>query len=351
LHHLVGIFRSIIDTEYKDMDEYLPDGRVNKKKMLIIGTGGAIFLGVLAIVYHIFFAALAFHATNDRFVITSHMSVSDLGYELKSQGYIRKMSVFDYLLDKKVSGDIPVGTYTISKSMNVWQMVSVFEGAPSEYLVYFPPGLRKEEIAKIIADTFGWTKWQEQEFLNETNMSPDYFEGVYFPDTYLIPKNETPINVAKRLRAHFEEKFAPYAKIAAKQNMKWTTVLKVASLVQREAGSKADMPVIAGIIWNRLDQNMKLQIDATVAYARGDTGVGWWAPIKHDDESIDSPYNTYMYKGLPPHPICNPGLDAISAAVNSASTKCVYYIHDSSRNIHCAVTNTQQNANISKYLR
>ncbi len=220
-----------------------------------------------------------------------------------------------------------------------------------ENLVVIPPGLRKEEIVKIIGDKASWTNTQRQQFLDATNASPDYFEGVYLPDTYYIPKNESPENVAKRLRAHFEEKFAPYAKIAAKNNMKWTTVVKIASLIQREAGSKADMPIIAGIIWNRLDQKMKLQIDASVAYARGDMGSGWWAPISHADLSIDSPYNTYMYKGLPPHPIANPSIDAISATVNSASTTCLYYIHDSSRNIHCATTNEEQNTNVRKYLK
>lgn len=223
--------------------------------------------------------------------------------------------------------------------------------APSEVWVVIPPGLRKEEIAAILTDKLKWTSAQENDFLAATDASPDYFEGVYFPDSYLIPRNETPAGVEKRLVAHFEEEFAPDAKIAAAQNIKWTTVLKIASLIQREAAGTSDMPLISGIIWNRLDQNMKLQIDATVQYARGNTGAGWWAPITHADESIDSPYNTYLYAGLPPHPIANPGLDAINAVLNPATTTCLYYIHDSSRNIHCATTDAEQAANIKEYLQ
>ncbi len=331
-------------------DYYLSDRPRNKRKLIIITTIITVVVIALGIVYHVFFAAPKLHASSDRFVVSARVDIPDLTTELKSQGYIRRISVFDYLLAKKHVTDIAPGTYTISQSMNIFQIVSVFVNSPTEYLVVIPPGLRKEEIAKIIGDKFNWTAAQTQEFLDATDQSPDYFEGVYFPDTYLIPKTDTPAGVAKRLQDHFEEKFAPYAKLAAQQNMKWTTVIKIASLVQREAGGKADMPIIAAVIWNRLAQNMKLQIDATVQYARGDTGAGWWAPITHADESIDSPYNTYMYKGLPPHPISNPGLDAIAATINSASTTCVYYIHDSDRNIHCATTNEEQNANIKKYL-
>jgi UPF0755 protein len=109
------------------------------------------------------------------------------------------------------------------------------------------------------------------------------------------------------------------------------------------------MPLIAGILWNLLLQNMKLQIDATVQYARGNTGSGWWAPITHADESIDSPYNTYLHTGLPPHPISNPGLEAIDAVLNPKTTTCMYYLHDKNGMIHCSATYGGQLANIRMY--
>ena len=182
-------------------------------------------------------------------------------------------------------------------------------------------------------------------------MEYDYIEGVYFPDTYLIPINEAPLDVAKRLRAHFEEKFTPYAKEAIKQNIKWTTTLTLASIVQREASGKDDMPLIAGILWNRLLKGQKLEVDATVQYARGDTGNGWWAPMSLADKQIDSPYNTYLNKGLPPHPISNPGTDAINAVLNPTETKCLFYLHDSAGTIRCAETYEEHLENIEQYLK
>jgi UPF0755 protein len=98
----------------------------------------------------------------------------------------------------------------------------------------------------------------------------------------------------------------------AEKDVLWTTGLKVASIIQREAAGKEDMALISGVIWNRLLNDQPLEIDATIQYARGNTGSGWWAPIKASDiDNIDSPYNTYKNNGLPPTPISNPGIDAI----------------------------------------
>jgi UPF0755 protein len=119
--------------------------------------------------------------------------------------------------------------------------------------------------------------------------------------------------------------------------------------------------LIAGIIWNRLQKNMNLEVDATVQYARDNqihfsknkyvSQGSWWYPIKPADEKIDSPYNTYLNPGLPSHPIDNPGLEAIDATLNSADTNCLYYLHDKNGQIHCAATFQEHRANIEKYLK
>lgn len=219
--------------------------------------------------------------------------------------------------------------------------------------VVIPEGLRKEEIGEILDKTFNWSSEELNKWDNTyTAMKFDYIEGVYFPDTYLIPVTENGLDISKRMIRHFDEKFAPYLPQFAKQNIVWTTGLRLASIVQREAAGKDDMPLIAGILWNRLLKEMNLEIDATVQYARGKTDKGWWAPIKASDiTDIDSPYNTYKYKGLPPHPISNPGISAIEAVLNPTETDCLYYLHDNNRQIHCAVTYEEHKANIEKYLK
>ena len=273
--------------------------------------------------------------------------------KLKSQGFIRNAWGFNLALTiKGKHNKIESGGYYLIKNQSAWQVADKLTTTPDMKWVVIPEGLRKEEIGEILAKTFSWSdeelnKWD----ITYTAMKFDYIEGVYFPDTYLIPTNENGLDVAKRMIRHFDEKFALYLPQFAKQNIIWTTGLRLASIVQREAAGKSDMPLIAGILWNRLFKEMKLEIDATVQYARGKTDTGWWTPIKASDiTEIDSPYNTYKYKGLPPHPISNPGINAIEAVLNPAETDCLYYLHDSNRQIHCAMTYKEHVENIEKYL-
>jgi UPF0755 protein len=181
--------------------------------------------------------------------------------------------------------------------------------------------------------------------------SPNYIEGVYFPDTYLIPTDQPPAQVAQRLRSRFQEAFAPYADEAVKQKVSWTKVLTIASLIQREAGSADDMPVISGIIQKRLAVGMPLAIDATLQYIEGNQAEGWWAQPAAASTYPDSPFNTYKRKGLPPHPIANPGLAAIDAALHPIATDCLFYIHDTKGVMHCSPSYSGQRANIQKYLK
>ena len=95
---------------------------------------------------------------------------------------------------------------------------------------------------------------------------------------------------------------------------------------------------------------MKLEVDATLEYARGKTDKGWWSPIKIADKNIDSPYNTYRNTGLPPHPISNPGIEAIKAALFPEKTDCFFYLHAQGQ-IHCAKTYEEHQKNIEKYLK
>lgn len=230
-------------------------------------------------------------------------------------------------------------------------LLKVLHGKPYMKWVVIPPGLRKEEIAALLAPALGWTKKQITEWITkDTTIKPEYIEGVYAPDTYLIPVGEKPVDVTTRLIAKFNEGFAQYLPQFTAKNIKWTTALTLASIVQREAANVSDMPLISGILWNRLDQNMMLGVDATLQYIRGNKGAGWWAPITVADKKVDSPYNTYLHTGLPPHPIANPSLEAIDAVLNPTKTDCLYYLHDKNRITHCAATYAEHQANIQKYL-
>ncbi len=286
------------------------------------------------------------------FSVPLHRTRAEVVQSLVMAGFVKHAWALDLALTLRGAPvAIVPGGYNLSKSMNVWSVAGVLLSKSSLVWVTVPEGLRKEEIAGLLADALGWTEAQRTEWIAlDTAQNSDYFEGVYFPETYLLPANDNGPDVAARLIAKFNEKFAPLAPAFAKQNVKWTTAVKIASLVQRESAGPDDMPLIAGIIWNRLLKNMPLQIDSTVQYARGDTGKGWWAPITLADEKIDSPYNTYLHTGLPPHPIANPGFEALAAVLTPTTTTCLYYLHDANRQIHCAATYAEHLQNINTYL-
>ena len=285
----------------------------------------------------------------DQFVVSLTATSDDISGNLLSGEYIQDATAFLNSINTKA---IAPGAYKISSVMTPAQLLQVLRGKPYMKWVVIPPGLRKEEIATLLTTALGWTTKQKTEWITkDTTANPDYIEGVYAPDTYLIPVGEKSSVVATRLIAKFNEGFASYLPEFTAKNIKWTSALTLASIVQREAANVADMPLIAGILWNRLNQNMMLDVDATLQYIRGNTGAGWWAPITVADKKIDSPYNTYEHTGLPPHPISNPSLDAINAVLNPATTDCLYYLHDSNHITHCAATYAEHQANITLYLK
>ena len=287
----------------------------------------------------------------NKFVVSLTETPDQITQSLLAQNYIKDINAFNTIFTKK-SGTILPGAYKLTLNMSPTQVSKVLHGKPYMKWVVIPPGLRKEEIAQLLATTLGWTKTQKNKWINVyTKTKANYVEGVYFPDTYLIPVAETPQATANRLIAMFNENFAPYLLQFNQQDVVWTKGLTLASIVQREAANVADMPLIAGILKNRLDQGIPLDVDATLQYARGNIGKGWWAPVTIADKKIASPFNTYKNAGLPPHPICNPSLDAINAVLNPAKTDCIYYLHDKQGVTHCAVTYAEHQANIQTYLK
>ncbi len=286
----------------------------------------------------------------DRFIVAITTTNEEIANSLLKLEFIKDAKSFISILNQE-KNIVSSGAYKLSKEMTPLQINKVLHSKPYMKWIVIKEGLRKEEIAKILESELGWTLKQKSNWISiDTATSPEYTEGVYYPDTYLVPIIEEPALVAKRLIAKFNEKFYLYLPQFTAKNIKWTRALTLASIVQREASNDEDMPLIAGILWNRLNQNMALGVDATLQYIRGDAGKGWWYPITVADKQTDSPFNTYKYKGLPPHPISNPGIPAIEAVLNPATTDCLYYIHDRNHKTHCSITYEEHQQNIQKYL-
>ncbi|HEY4513552.1 MAG TPA: endolytic transglycosylase MltG [Candidatus Paceibacterota bacterium] len=221
---------------------------------------------------------------------------------------------------------------------------------PSVRIVKIQEGLRKEEVADVMAGALGWSDSEVKDFINiHLALNSANMEGRYFPKTYMINKDESPSEVTATMFGEFSKQTGKIKKPESKKVINEDTVLKIASIIQRESNGKTDMKLISGIIWNRIFSGMKLQIDATLQYAKGNEEDGWWEEVKSADKKIKSSYNTYMHAGLPPAPIANPGLSAIEAAYNPQKTNCIFYLHDKNRQIHCTKTYEEHKKNISIY--
>lgn len=275
-----------------------------------------------------------------------------VGLKLEEAGFVKSMTAFEIAMTIKGKNKTEPGGYYLSKNMNTWEIADALSEGPDLKWVTVLPGMRKEQIGERLKETLNWSDEELKKWNTEyTTQKDEYIEGVYFPDTYLIPVKENGQLVAARMINNFNDKFSEYYEKFAEKNIRWTTAIKIASLIQREAGGESDMPLIAGVMWNRLNNNQKLDIDATIQYAKGKTDGKWWSLVTGSDiKNIDSLYNTYKYAGLPPHPISNPGLSAIDAVLNPQETDCIFYLHDKNREIHCSVTYEEHLEYIDKYL-
>lgn len=170
------------------------------------------------------------------------------------------------------------------------------------------------------------------------------YEGYLFPDTYVFNPNKTAPEILAAMRALFDQKLRTFSADINASERSTKDIIIMASLLEKEAASSTDRAIISGILWKRLDAGMPLQVDATIVYL---TGRGY---VYLDDLKIDSPYNTYKYKGLPKGPIANPGIDALTAALHPKKTSYYYYLSDSKGNMHYSTTFEGHQANRAKYL-
>jgi cell division protein YceG involved in septum cleavage len=227
---------------------------------------------------------------------------------------------------------------------------------PATRILIIQSGERKEEVVKNISRILRWNTTESEEFLALMAANfPTIPEGTLYPGRYVVASDAKPETVAiaitERFNAEVRLRYADT--IATKVPLE--TALVIASLIEREAYDFTDMRYISGVIWNRLFIDMKLQIDATLQYARGAhtaaAGGRFWPVPTPADKYIDSPFNTYKHAGLPPSPIANPSIEAIVAALNPRSTDCLFYYHTNDGTFYCNTTYENHKAGIAKHLR
>jgi len=282
-------------------------------------------------------------STSLLFTITPGETAATIATRLERAGLIRDAGLFRLLVRYRgVDGQLEAGDYQLRPNMTLEEIVDLLQhGHPSEVMITIPEGWRAEEIAEILEERELVTAEEFLRTVREGEFEYDFLsdrpkgislEGYLFPDTYGIPPDFEATQIIDMMLANLGRRFTPEMRQeAARRGMSIHEVLTVASLVEREARVPEEQPIIASVYLNRLEAGWLLESDATAQYALGyqeETGQWWKSPIfLKEMTQIDSPYNTYLYPGLPPGPICSPGLASIQAVINPAETNYMYFYH------------------------
>ena len=285
-------------------------------------------------------------------------STSAIADVLEDKSVITSAQVFRLYLRFKGSEAFQAGTYTLNENMAMGDVKSSLEAGPaiSYTRVTVPPGLTAAEIPNFVAKN---PQFSAQEFADvmasgeiRSKYQPDNvvsMEGLLFPETYSVTETEDEGALLERMVSTFDQTADElgYATAAEKVGLDPYQAIIVASLIEDEGKLPEDLSKIARVIYNRLDQGMLLQIDATVIYALGERREN--GQVLYEDLEIDSPYNTYKYPGLPPTPIAAPARAALDAALNPADGDWLYYVKCKKDGTHCfSTTLAEHNAYIQQ---
>jgi UPF0755 protein len=290
-----------------------------------------------------------------RITVAPGAALAEVGKDLKQRGLIHSPLVFGLLGRGMV---LQPGAYDVSAAETPRHLLRrLADGDVATVKVTFPEGFTVEKIARrlkdrgVIADEakFLTLVTQNGNTLRASFRPPANLEGYLFPDTYSFPVGATEKEVAQQMLSLFDRLVAKGKEAEIRRSKRsLAQIVTVASLIEREAETDEDRPKIAGVIYNRLARNQRLEIDATVQYARKQHT----ARLLFRDLDVDSPYNTYRHSGLPPGAIACPGLASIEAALNPEKSPYLYYVAGPDGKSHIfGRTFAEHTANIAKARR
>lgn len=253
------------------------------------------------------------------FEVRKGESAKEIAQDLENQKLISHKNYFlFYLWQSGNSEKLQAGKYTLSASQSIKDIAGKIikgEAIIEEISITIPEGFRLKEIEDRLV---------EENIIQKDSLQ-DSLEGYLFPDTYNFSTEKLPLktdDVIKKFLDNFDKKTNDLKLQAKSRNIDFRDIVIMASILEKEVRTPQDMKVVSGLLWKRISLRMPLQVDATIAYITGKKT----REITYDDLKINSPYNTYLNKGLPPGPISNPGLVALEAALNPVENDYLYYL-------------------------
>ncbi len=322
--------------------------------ILLLACALVVFTSVEIGYQYLIHTAASDNSDTKAFVIKANETPSQIADRLYDEGLIKsKWAFLRYANKEDFDIRFQAGRFYFPQNVSIMDLAAgLTDARPSEITVTVREGLTNADIDELLA---GMRLIEPGEFVTCVAAcdfsefpflptAPELREGFFFPDSYFVNPDSFDVQeFAKRQLRNFDDKTK--AIFGSSERNGWE-ILKMASIVEKEAHKAAERPIVAGILWNRYDAGQLLGADATTRYA-----------VNKDTEALTvadlqdkNPWNTRAVIGLPPGAICNPGLDAIMAAANPAETEYWYYLHDATGQIHYATTNDEHNENKARYL-
>ncbi|MEK9129791.1 MAG: endolytic transglycosylase MltG [Patescibacteria group bacterium] len=352
-------------------------------KFLIFFIGCVIlFAGIYTVNYYYQISTPSQKNTEKKiFIIKQGEGVNKISQNLKDENLIRSMWNFEvYVWQKKLGKKMQAGEYFLSPDMNIKEITQILvlgKIIPNQKTIKIIEGWDYIEITEYLKNKINiseedfWSitydlQWKNKYSFLEDNplvnnslisMETPRFErypfviipleGYFFPDTYQIYKNANAEDFIKKMLDNFDKKLTNKMREDIKKQGKTIfEIITLASIIEKEVPKEEDRKIVAGIFYKRLEMGMRLESCATINFILGDNKK----QLSFEDTRIESPYNTYLNKGLPPGPICNPGLSAIQAAIYPQQTDYLFFLSKPNSETVFSKTFKEHNQNKKKWL-
>ncbi|PIZ57246.1 endolytic transglycosylase MltG [bacterium (Candidatus Torokbacteria) CG_4_10_14_0_2_um_filter_35_8] len=299
------------------------------------------------------------------FMIREGEGSTEIGEALEKERFISsKFYFYIYIWQNNVYNNLKPGEYELASSMNIPEITEVLTkgtAKPDAFTITILEGWTNEDIAEYLEkkelvpkdDFFKQVSGQQGKFTSSYEFLIDKpedknLQGYLFPDTYKVSAKQGTEYIVKKILDNFDRKFSgEFREEVGRQGKTIFEIVTIASILEREVKTEEDKKIIAGIFYKRLKEDKFLQSCATVEYILQTKK----RILSYEDTRIDSPYNTYINKGLPPGPICNPGLDSIKAVIYPESTDYLFFLSTEEGEIIYSKTDEEHAENKEKYLR
>jgi len=285
-------------------------------------------------------------------------TISAIASLLQSKRLIEDRRVFlVYVWRHKMASRLQAGDYRLNTAMSVAEIAKALQEGRFEFKTTFPEGWTLAQTAEKLARVHLLPNAQEllglkedPELLQLAKTNTGTIEGFLFPDTYFFERGMSARQIARRMIETFNSQARDALSsptLALGHALTRDELVTLASMIEREARTTREMPLMSSVYYNRMKKDMRLQCDATVRYAMNE----WSRDLLYKDLQFDSPYNTYRHKGLPPAPICNPSLQALSAAAHPHSSEYLFYVYKGNNEHVYTKTFKEHEDAIAKYMR